>query len=51
MRTYEVVTRKRIVLPDLHFKFRVGFLLRLIKAPEVFLTKIKAFIRLMFSVA
>ena len=41
MRTYEVVTRKRVVLPDLQSKFWFGFLLCLVKAPEVFLTNIK----------
>ena len=41
MRTYEVVSRKHIVLPDLQSKFRFGFLLCLVKAPEVFLTERK----------
>lgn len=51
LRTYEVVTREHIVLPDLQSKFWFGFLLCLVKTPEVFLTKIKTFIRLEFIAA
>lgn len=49
LRTYEVVTREHIVLPDLQSKFWFGFLLCLVKTPEVFLTKIKTFIRLFIA--
>lgn len=51
LRTYEVVTREHIVLPDLQSKFWFGFLLCLVKTPEVFLTKMKTFIRLVFITA